>query len=257
MYVRTGTTYFKYELKTTLDLAPRYISDISWSPIATNKLAVVANANNIHILEFNHETGDLQIKRKIEISAKKAANGCVKWSNRNENYFLTCGFEGAIRVWDLANETNPERFVKTYQCPMTCGLFLPTDEEIIICSGKSAALEFIDMRLEKSEDSSGKTKRSNPRTLDTVQWATKAVTRSDVKAPGVDKKLNRCLAKTPENNVADMGNNKIVAEAKVANGVKDSDEVAAMLEKLNLEKSEGCLNNTSVYMKVGFKGIIF
>ncbi|KAM7341864.1 gem nuclear organelle associated protein rigor mortis [Cochliomyia hominivorax] len=249
LYMRSGTTYFNYKLKITLELAPRYVSDISWSPIATNKLAIVANANNIHILDFNPKTGDLKIERKIEISAKKAANGCVKWSNRNENYFLTCGFDGAMRVWDLSNDKNTERFIKTYHCPMSCGMFLPTDEEILVCSGKSTALEFIDMRLEKSEDNTGKSKRSNPRTLDTVQWATKAITRNDEKSKTIDKKLNRCLAKTPENIAANVLENKTTADDKVENGVADSEEVLTMLEKLNLQKTEGSLNNTSIYMK--------
>ncbi|XP_023295717.2 protein rigor mortis [Lucilia cuprina] len=250
LYARTGSTYFQYELKTTLDLAPRYISDISWSPIATNKLAVVANANNIHILEFNYETGDLQITRKIEINATKAANGCAKWSNRNENYFLTCGFDGAVRIWDLSNDKNPEHFVKIYHCPMTCGLFLPTDEEVILCSGKSAALEFIDMRVERLEGNTGKSKRANPRTLDTVQWATKALTRNDAKSQSVDKKLNRKLAKTPDGNIAvDLLENKVATDAKIENGVANSEEVSTMLEKLHLQKAESSLSGASIYMK--------
>lgn len=249
LYARVGTTYFQYELKKSLDLAPRYISEMSWSPIATNKLAVVANANIIHIIEFNHETADLNIIRKIEINAPKAANACVKWSNRNENHFLTCGFDGAVRVWDLSNESNPERFVKTYHCPMSCGLFLPTDEEIIVCSGKSAALEFIDMRVEKSDSSSGKSKRSNPRTLDTVQWATKALTRNDAKSHSVDKKLNRRVAKTPENNLQ-IADNKVISDAKSENGCSNSEEVSKMLEKLHLQKSETSPNKSSIYMKV-------
>lgn len=251
LYVRTGSTYFQYELKTSLELSPRYITDISWSPIATNKFAVVANANNIHILEFNNETADLQITRKIEINSTKAANGCAKWSNRFENYFLTCGFDGAVRIWDLSNDKNPEIFVKTYHCPMTCGLFLPTDEQIIICSGKNTALEFIDMRVEKTESNTGKSKRPNPRTLDTVQWATKAVTHNDAKSKSVDKKLSRRLPKTPENNEAEeLLECKVTADDKVENCATNSEEVLAMLEKLHLQKSEGSVNNASIYMKV-------
>lgn len=257
LYVRTGNTYFQYELKTVLELAPRYISHISWSPIATNKMAVVANANSIHILEFNSETAALQVTRKIEINSTKAANGFVKWSNRNENYFLTCGFEGAVRVWDLSKEKNPEHFVKTYHCPMTCGLFMPTDEEIILCSGKSAALELIDMRIEKSESSSGKTKRSNPRTLDNVQWASKAVTHNDAKSQVQDKKLNRRLAKTSENNAADILENKTkVKENTSENGALGTDDVSNMLEKLQLQQPDDSAGHHSVYMKV-FSGSDF
>lgn len=222
---------------------------MSWSPIATNKLAVVANANIIHILEFNHETADLNIIRKIEINAPKASNACVKWSNRNENHLLTCGFDGAVRVWDLSNKSNSERFIKTYHCPMSCGLFLPTDEEIIVCSGKSAALEFIDMRVVKTENNSGKSKRSNPRTLDTVQWATKALTRNDAKSQSVDKKLNRRVAKTPENN-PQIVENSVVSDVKAENGCCNTEEVSTMLEKLHFEKSDTSLNKTSIYMKV-------
>lgn len=252
LYARVGNSYFNYELKTTLELAPRYITQMAWSPIATNKLAVVANAHNIHILEFNHETGDLQVKRKLEVKGPKAAHPCVKWSNRNENYFLTCGFDGAIRVWDLSKEKNPEIFVKTYHCPMTCGLFLPTDEEVIICSGKSATLEFIDMRLEKSQSNSGKSKRTNALTLDTVSWATKVLTQTDNKSMANDKKHNRRLTKTPENNV-DILETTVIQQSvgeNIENGITNSEEVSTMLEKLHLQKTEATVNNSSIFMKV-------
>ncbi|TMW41012.1 hypothetical protein DOY81_013908, partial [Sarcophaga bullata] len=165
-----------------------------------------------------------------------------------ENHFLYCGFDGAVRVWDLLNKSNSERFIKTYHCPMSCGLFLPTDEEVIVCSGKSAALEFIDMRVEKTESSSGKSKRSNPRTLDTVQWATKALTRNDAKSHSVDKKLNRRVAKTPENNLQ-IVENKVVSDVKAENACSNAEEVSTMLEKLHFQKSDTSLNKTSIYMK--------
>ncbi|XP_013115871.2 protein rigor mortis [Stomoxys calcitrans] len=232
-----------YDLKKELELSSRYITDIVWSPIATNKLAVISNANNIHILKFEDETGSLEIVRKIDIKSGKAGNSCAKWSNRNENLLLTCGFDGAIRVWDLSSEANNESFVKLYHCPMKCGLFLPTDEDVLLCAGTSTSLEFIDMRVEKQDESSNKSKRSNPRTLDNVQWATKASTRHESKQGQGEKKQIKGMDLKPS----------CCAEQKNCPDQSDPsncDDVSKMLEKLELQKNDKIGGCTSIYMKI-------
>lgn len=250
LYERRGSDhlYFEYQLKAELELCSRYISEISWSPIATNIMAVISNGNGIHIIEFNPKTGELSTKRKLEVKSTKAAHVCVKWSNRNENLLLTCGLDGAIRVWDLSQESDSERFTKLYHCPMTCGLFLPTDEDVVLCAGKSTSLEFIDMRKEIQEEQENKPKRLNQRTLDNVQWATKATTRVE------DKKPNRRSNKNIENNHKSYENQlqpKINPTQKPEQIIENGeDNVAKLLEKLNLQKGENTASSTSIYMTV-------
>ncbi|XP_073844710.1 gem nuclear organelle associated protein rigor mortis [Musca autumnalis] len=241
-----GSPKFTYEMKQELELSSRYVTEIAWSPIATNKFAVTANANNIHILEFREESATVSILRKLEIKSPKAANSCVKWSNRNENLLLTCGFDGAIRVWDLSKESSDERFIKCYHCPMKCGLFLPTDEEVIMCAGLSTSLEFIDMRTEKSDENSGKTKRA--RTLDNVQWASKTPSRNDGKPQQGDKKSNKMTElKSPleqkPTNCKSCANGSDQAKP-------NCEEVSKMFEKLDLQKNNDSVAGTSIYMKI-------
>lgn len=240
-------SHFQYEFKKELEISSRYITEISWSPIATNKFAVISNANSIHIIEFMDETGLMEIVRKLEIKSPKAANSCVKWSNRNENLLLTCGFDGAIRVWNLSNESPNESFIKLYHCPMKCGLFLPTDEEVILCAGISTSLEFVDMRTEKMEESCTKIKRLNPRTLDNVQWATKASTRHDGKSIQGDRKQNKNIELVANRSV----DNK-VCEGKAQSDEPNAncDEVSKMLEKLDIKINDNPATATSIYMKV-------
>ncbi|XP_067631109.1 protein rigor mortis [Eurosta solidaginis] len=184
VYHRNPKLPYSYILMQDAPLAPRYITEIAWSPIATDHVAVVANANNIHILKVNGADGLLTPVQRIEIKNPKAANACIKWSNHNANEFLTCGFDGGIRVWDLTYSTNEEKFLKQFPCPMTCGLFLPTDENIVMCAGKSTSVELFDMRLEESVVySTAKWKRSNAHTLDYVKWALKVANHPDAAKP--------------------------------------------------------------------------
>ncbi|XP_054737562.1 protein rigor mortis [Anastrepha obliqua] len=184
VYHRNPSLPYSYILMQDVPLAPRYITEISWSAIASDHVAVVANANNIHILKSISPDGLLTPVRRIEIKNSKAANACVKWSNRNAAEFLTCGFDGGVRVWDLNSTTNDEKFLKQFPCPMTCGLFLPTDEQIVMCAGKSTSIELFDMRLEQSVVySASKWKRSNTHTLESVKWALKVPTRPDAAKP--------------------------------------------------------------------------
>uniref|UniRef100_A0A1A9WWF4 WD repeat-containing protein 55 homolog n=1 Tax=Glossina brevipalpis TaxID=37001 RepID=A0A1A9WWF4_9MUSC len=235
-----------YENTQQLELTPRYITGLAWSPLATNRLAVVANANIIYVLDFDETSGKLKIYRKIEIKSTKAANACVKWSNHNANIFVTFGFDGAVRVWDLSDDTNKECFVKHYHCPMTCGLLLPNDEKILLCCGKSTSLELIDMRIEKTDDSKTKTKRCHSRTIDNVQWATKALKHNNGKvSSAIAEKKNDCrplkIAKRDLEEVSEQAN-----DGNIKHSHSNCEDVSTMFENLKLEKHK---QNSSLFMK--------
>ncbi|XP_017461216.1 PREDICTED: protein rigor mortis-like [Rhagoletis zephyria] len=226
-------------------LAPRYITEISWSPIASDQVAVVANANNIHILKTISPEGLLTPMRRIEIKNPKAANACVKWSNRSATEFLTCGFDGGIRVWDLNCNTNDEKFLKQFPCPMTCGIFLPTDEQIVMCAGKSTSVELFDMRLEESVVySASKWKRSNTHTLDHVKWALKVPSRADTAKP-----LTAAEKRRSHRN-ANGADNEIPVGVESADGAENGGnaEVVDMLGALKLSEPTP---NSTVEQNVG------
>ncbi|XP_011186322.2 protein rigor mortis [Zeugodacus cucurbitae] len=237
VYKRNPNVAYCYSLVQDVPLAPRYITEISWSPIANDHVAVVANANNIHILKAQSTDGVLTPVRRIEIKNPKAANACVKWSNRNANEFLTCGFDGGVRVWDLNSTKNVEKFLKFFPCPMICGLLLPTDEQIVMCAGKSTSVELFDMRLEESEMySSIKWKRTN--TLDQVKWAMKVAPRTEVTKPSTAterRRAKRALVGGPAENSATA---ECANGAAAGNGEAGA-EVADLLGSLKLnEKRE-------------------
>ncbi|KAL9912557.1 protein rigor mortis [Glossina fuscipes] len=236
-----------FESVQQLELTSRYITGLAWSPLATNRLATVANANSIYVLDFNEVNGKLKIYRKIEINSPKAANAWVKWSNHNANIFVTFGFDGAVRVWDLSHDSKEECFVKHYHCPMTCGLFLPNDEKIVICCGKSTSLELIDMRVEKTDDTKSKTKRCHSRITDNVQWATKALTRNNGKVtkPAIAEKKSDCrplkMAKREVEQITEQTDDE-----NLKHNNNNCEEVSTMLENLNLEKHN---QNSSMFLK--------
>uniref|UniRef100_W8BGC4 Protein rigor mortis n=1 Tax=Ceratitis capitata TaxID=7213 RepID=W8BGC4_CERCA len=183
VYHRSPNSPYSYIKKQDVPLATRYITEIAWSPIASDHVAVVANSNTIHILKASNGDGLLTLVQTITMKPRKAANAWVKWSNHNANEFLTCGFDGCVRVWDLkSTNTNEEKFLKQFPCPMTCGLFLPTDEQIVMCAGKSTSLEMFDMRLEQTTMyKAGKYTHFNSHPLDEVKWASKIPARIEAK----------------------------------------------------------------------------
>lgn len=168
---------FNYILQENLELFPRYVSNIDWNLLKPNRLVVSSNANSVCVLEFDDKTQKLNLEHRLQVKSSKSTNGWAKWSSGNKDQLLTCGADGIVRVWDLSGDSAPkEIFYHQFHCPMNCGLFLPSNERIILCSGRNTTLEFINIQEMDAEYQKSSLKQLPPRTLDNIQWASKVLT---------------------------------------------------------------------------------
>ncbi|XP_055379595.1 protein rigor mortis [Condylostylus longicornis] len=214
----------KYELISSKSVSSKYISEISWSPIRTTHCVVVSLTNKIWVLSLTND-GKLDIEKTYYLGDNALGNASAKWSNRNENLFLTCGFDGAVRIWDISNSSTEKCiFLKQFNCPMLCGLFSPIDENVIICAGKATSIEMFNMKTEKgSEFSKSMWKRNKDKAFADVQWATKMVIPNT--NPGRDRKKNRKQRGIQSN---------IMSTTEES----ETKEVIKMLEKVEIAKDE-------------------
>lgn len=219
-----------YELVGSLEICPRYVTDISWSPINTSRFAVASMSKKIRVFNFNEKEGTASLARDIIINSSSASNANVKWSNLRDNMLLASGFDGAMRVWDLNSQRDDEFFLKQFPCPMTCGMFLPSDENTVMCAGRSTSIEMFNMLLETTQKySSVKWKKQTMKTLDGVQWATRLPS-SDGKAKNEKLRKRKEKSEFPEE--------VITIEDDIRALKTDGDEVAGLMTKLQLEEKQ-------------------
>lgn len=170
----------KYVLIETLELFSRYVTMIDWNLLQSSRLAVASNANSVCVLEFDKASEKLTLQHRLNVKSTKSTNAWVKWSSSNVDQLLTCGADGVVRVWQLFTSSKPrEIFQQQFHCPMNCGLFLPSDQKVLICSGRNTTLEFINVRVMDAGEIKSSWKHLHIRTLDNIQWASKVVTDLD------------------------------------------------------------------------------
>ncbi|EDW58868.1 gem-associated protein 5 [Drosophila virilis] len=154
-------------------LLARYVTDIAFNPLDSKVFAVVGHDRVIHVMEFQLQARSWSKLHKLEASDPKASITSAKWSNMHENLLLTFHIEGKVCMWNTKEPEQPPLTI-TYHCPMWCGLFLPSNESIIMCGGKTLSLELISIKeaLERKE----KQICSKMDALLKVKWASKSLT---------------------------------------------------------------------------------
>lgn len=105
------------------------------------KLAVSCSEAGIFIFDF---VSDVEIANVGELVGQKGVP-YVKWSNESEYKLVSAGFDGTVRVWDVATLTCTSLY--QYDCVMYSAIFMPSDENFIICSGRYETLHIFDSRL--------------------------------------------------------------------------------------------------------------
>ncbi|XP_030379613.1 protein rigor mortis [Scaptodrosophila lebanonensis] len=248
-----------------LSLMSGYITDIVWNPFISNQFAVVGRDKFVFILNFIEEESKFTILHSFEASDKKASITSARWSSTDSHLLLTCHIEGKICLWNTKEPTQ-EPLTIIFPCPMWCGIFLPSDENVIMCGGKAIALEFVHIKeaLQRKE----KTICSKVDALLNVKWATKSLTQPYMLAmTAAEKKRQRKLERRHEkkknsqlrqdepikaneqeegDKSQDMetqqvtyGNNAGESFATLINPTNCEMPVEKMLQALNLDTSEG------------------
>ncbi|EDW02428.1 GH19896 [Drosophila grimshawi] len=173
LYERTDSKALGFTSLKQTALISRYITDIAFNPLETNQFAVVGHEKLLHVMEFQAQQRGWIKLHTFTASDPKASITSVKWSNIQSHLLLSFHIEGKVCLWSTKQPEQPPLTI-TYHCPMWCGLFLPSDESIVMCSGKTLSLELISIKdaLARNEQNIC----SKMDALLKVKWASKSLT---------------------------------------------------------------------------------
>lgn len=199
------------------------MSECVWSPVRSGQLA--ATCSNAGIFLFDC-ISDADIQSTGELTGHDGV-ASAKWSNESDNRLVSAGFDGSVRVWD----TKALQCTALYQydSPMFFALFLPTDENFVMCSGHKETLHMFDARRHMHEvkpiSKSGRSPYAND-----LRWARPTVDAQ--KMLNIEKKQN----KRHKNERAKLNGGDGVASSSSEPAVAELNQA---MEKVNLKDCDG------------------
>lgn len=134
----------------TEKLSRKYISEISWSTVNPEKLAVCSAEEKIQIFEnVSNDTLKTEFKNVGELIGHEQGLTWVKWSNESEHRLVSTSYDHTVRVWDTQAQNCIA--LKRYNSKMYCAIFMPSNENFVLCSGQSETLHIFDIRTHPRE----------------------------------------------------------------------------------------------------------
>lgn len=154
-------------------LSRKYLGEISWSSVNPSMLAVACDDGKIHLIEALKADDRFEFKRVGELVGHEQSVTCVKWSNQTEHLLVSASNDTSVRVWNTKE-------MKTiawhaYESRMFSAIFMPTDENFVMCSGFAETLHIFDIRenlVEKVGDCKVKNKKKKITHGGDIKWAT-------------------------------------------------------------------------------------
>lgn len=110
-------------------LSKKYLSEMSWSPVNRDKIAVSSSDNSIFILERDENS----FKTIGKLTEHLAGVTFVQWSSQSEHKLVSTSFDHTVRVWDT--QTLECIAWCEYENKMFCATFLPTGNFHISVNG--------------------------------------------------------------------------------------------------------------------------
>lgn len=108
-------------------------------------MAATCSADGIFLFDCISDS-DIGISGEL-VGHKGVAS--AKWSCESANRLVSAGFDGSVRVWDTKALTCTALYQYDFQ--MFVALFLPSDENYVLCSGQMETLHIFDTRLHMHE----------------------------------------------------------------------------------------------------------
>lgn len=115
----------------TRKLSKRYISELAFSPLKANRLAVASSDRGINVFDCNPVQGSEPLL-VCELSGHEGVT-MVRWSGERMHALVSAGFDGTVRVWDVL--TAECRSLVQFGGVMCSTLFLPTNESYVMAVG--------------------------------------------------------------------------------------------------------------------------
>lgn len=179
---------------------------------------MASSSQHIYIIEATSDSNDSikSFEKTSEFIAHKNVIW-VKWSNQSEHKLVSTGGDHTVRVW---NTLTKECIAwSEYDNRMFCAIFMPSDENFILCSGQWETLHCFDIRthsVDKIGEFDGKPKKKSNN--GDVEWAT--VLQQDVqKRTAQEKKKLKKLEKLEVQegkNLIEMDANHLTSTVKAA-----------------------------------------
>lgn len=133
-----GAILNKYVWSTKI--CTKYISEIAWSPVNSNKLAATSSTEGFKVFNCVADD-DIQL---VGSFMEMPGVTYVKWSNECEHRLVVTGFDGSVRVFDTETMTCTALYHSV--SPMYSALFMPSDENFVMCTGKRETVRIFDRR---------------------------------------------------------------------------------------------------------------
>ncbi|KAH8260985.1 hypothetical protein KR044_001584 [Drosophila immigrans] len=185
LYERKPDAELTYNSVRQTALLARYVTDIAFNPLNRNQFAVVGHDRLLHIMEFQPEQRSWSKQLTLTATDPKASITSVKWSNLEAHMLLSFHIEGKVCLWNMKQLSEPPLTI-SYHCPMWCGMFLPTDESVIMSSGKALSLELISIKDALAKNEKNICCKSDA--LLKVKWASKSMTQPQGSAMNASQK---------------------------------------------------------------------
>lgn len=131
----------------TTQICTKYISECAWNPVNPSKVAFSSFERGIRIFDL-----ELENPTEVEILLNSPPGTThIKWSAQTEHLLVSCSYGGSVCVWD----TNSKSCLVTYQLSNSAysAMFMPTDENYVMCTGRRDTLVIFDIRSEASAKS--------------------------------------------------------------------------------------------------------
>lgn len=118
----------------------KYISECAWNPINPAKVAAASFDGTITIFTVD------KTKEADGIVKLKAPAGVthIKWSGQNEHMLVSTDLDGLVCVWNTQTMTRVAE--QHFSSSIYAVMFLPTDENYVMCVGRKETVVLFDIR---------------------------------------------------------------------------------------------------------------
>lgn len=123
-------------------ISSKYVSECAWNPMNSSKVAFSSFDRGISIFDVSQEK---PIEGVLFLDSPPGTTH-IKWSGQTEHMLVSCSYDGSVCVWN----TDTKTCLVTHRLSNSSysAMFMPTDENFVMCTGRRDTLVFFDIRSE-------------------------------------------------------------------------------------------------------------
>lgn len=145
-------------------VSKKYIGMMTWHG---STLAVAAENGIIIIQGIDSSISELADESLEKLQGHNSRVFSVRF-NKAGNLLVSCCNNGRVVIWDLGSMAAISSF--NIGSPAYSAMFLPSNEDIVLCGGQDTTVSMINWRNYSAEAEDGSKKKKNPQ-VKNIQWA--------------------------------------------------------------------------------------